>query len=176
MASILSHPAIPLALGCVLGPRRLPPRYWVLGAIASIAPDADVVSFVLRIPYASPFGHRGATHSIVFALAIAAIFTLCEWRRFAARGLLFAYLFIATISHPLIDMLTDGGLGIALLWPFSNERFFFPDTPIEVSPIGAGFFSARGLSVFLSELKWIWLPSASVALASLFLRSNKQPA
>jgi inner membrane protein len=51
----------------------------------------------------------------------------------------------------LLDTLTDGGLGIALLWPFSNERFFAPWRPIPVAPIGARMLSSRGLHVVLTE-------------------------
>jgi membrane-bound metal-dependent hydrolase YbcI (DUF457 family) len=45
-------------------------------------------------------------------------------------------LFLAAASHPLLDMLTDGGLGVALLAPFSWSRYFFPFRPIPVSAIG----------------------------------------
>src|SRR5262245_16110745 len=110
-----------------------------------MVPDADVVAFVLGIPYDAPFGHRGAAHSIVFAAIIALLLTLREHRLFARTGLLFTYLFLSAVSHPLLDMLTDGGCGIALFWPFTNQRYFFPHTPIEVSPIGVGFFSPKGL-------------------------------
>jgi inner membrane protein len=55
-------------------------------------------------------------------------------------------------SHPLLDTMTDGGLGCALLWPFSNERFFAPWRPIPVAPIGPAFLSARGLRIALIEL------------------------
>ena len=164
MASLFSHPAIPLTVGIVLGHRRIPMRYWLLGAVASIAPDIDVVAFALGIPYEAQFGHRGATHSIVFALALAALMTLREWRHFRVHALLFGYLFVAAVSHPLLDMLTDGGLGIALFWPFSKERLFFPATPVAVSPIGAGFFSVEGADVILSELKWIWIPCIALAI------------
>ena len=51
----------------------------------------------------------------------------------------FAFLFLCTMSHALLDALTDGGLGVAFFSPFSNERYFFPWTPIRVSR----FFSAR---------------------------------
>jgi inner membrane protein len=71
----------------------------------------------------------------------------------------------------LLDALTNGGLGVALFAPFSNERFFFPWRPIEVSPIGAGFFSARGMRVLLSEARWIWLPAATVC-AVVWLRQR----
>lgn len=170
MASLFSHPLIPVTLGLIIGQQRLPARYWVLGAVASMIPDGDVVAFALGIPYEAPFGHRGASHSIVFAAVIGLLLMLREWRLFARHGLLFTYLFLSAVSHPLLDMLTDGGLGVALFWPFSNERYFFPHTPIQVSPIGAGFFSPEGLAVFVSELRWIWLPCAAVAFVSLFFR------
>lgn len=50
-------------------------------------------------------------------------------------------------SHLLLDTLTDGGLGCALLWPFSTERFFAPWTPLPVAPIGRAFLSAEGVRV-----------------------------
>jgi inner membrane protein len=170
VATLFSHPLVPITLGLVIGRQRLPTRYWVLGAVASMIPDGDVVAFALGIPYEAPFGHRGASHSIVFAALVALLLMLREWRHFTRHGLLFTYLFLSAISHPLLDMLTNGGLGIALFWPFSNERYFFPHTPIQVSPIGIGFFSREGLAVFATELRWIWLPCAAIALLTLFVR------
>ena len=172
MASLFSHPAVPLALGALIGRERIRARFWITGAVASLVPDADVVSFLLGIPYEAPFGHRGATHSIVFAALIAAMLTLREWRQSGTRGLLFGYLFASAVSHPLLDMLTDGGLGVALFWPVSNERFFFPSTPIAVSPIGGAFFSAAGFEVILSEFHWIWLPCAAVAFLSTLIHTR----
>ena len=58
---------------------------------------------------------------------------------------------VVAISHGLLDTLTDGGLGIALLWPFSNERFFAPWTPIPVAPIGARMLTGRGVRVVMTE-------------------------
>jgi len=69
------------------------------------------------------------------------------------------YFFILTASHGLLDALTNGGHGIALLSPFTNNRYFFPWTPIEVSPLNIeAFLSQRGLTVLMSELIWIWIP------------------
>jgi inner membrane protein len=83
---------------------------------------------------------------------------------------LILYFAAVTFSHPLLDMLTNGGLGVALLAPFSNERFFFPWRPVQVSPIGAGFFSERGVAVILSELVWIWIPSFLIAAIGWLVR------
>jgi hypothetical protein len=77
---------------------------------------------------------------------------------------LWMYFTAVTASHGLLDALTNGGRGIAFFAPFSNHRFFFPWRPIQVSPIGVGLFSARGLAVLQSELRWILLPSVIIAL------------
>jgi len=67
--------------------------------------------------------------------------------------------------------MTDGGLGVAFFSPFDNHRYFLPWTPIRVSPIGLGrFFSHRGLEVLQSELLWIWLPAAVLAIAAWVVR------
>jgi inner membrane protein len=118
----------------------------------SLLPDADVCGFRLGVQYADPWGHRGATHSFVFTLGVALVVGLIAklarlpvWR----TTLLAA---AVLVSHPLLDTLTDGGLGCALLWPFSNERFFAPWTPLPVAPIGRAFLSAEGLRVAVTEL------------------------
>jgi len=83
----------------------------------------------------------------------------------------FLYFFILTASHGLLDALTNGGRGIALLSPFSNNRYFFPWTPIEVSPLGIkAFLSERGLIVLKSEMLWIWVPSIFIVLFSKVVR------
>jgi inner membrane protein len=62
--------------------------------------------------------------------------------------------------------MTDGGLGIALLSPFDNNRYFLPWTPIVVSPIGLrGFFSHWGLMVMISEITYVWAPLLICLLA-----------
>jgi len=86
------------------------------------------------------------------------------------------YFFLATASHGLLDALTDGGLGVAFFAPFDNHRYFLPWRPIHVSPIGAGrFFTHRGLEVLQSELLWIWLPAALLALSVWLMRRRAAP-
>jgi len=80
----------------------------------------------------------------------------------------FAFVGLAAMSHPLLDMLTDGGLGVAIAWPLSAQRYFFPWHPIHVSPIGMRFFSAHSWPVIASELGWVWLPVG--LLATIFWR------
>jgi inner membrane protein len=118
--------------------------------------------FQFGIKYGDMLGHRGFTHSIFFAALLAALITFAFFQKTPGSSLtIFLFLFLSTLSHPLLDALTNGGLGVGLFAPFSKERYFFPYRPIEVSPIGVGaFFSHRGATVILSELKWVWVPSA----------------
>ena len=144
------------------------PKLAVVGAIFAIAPDADVIGFSMGIEYADEWGHRGATHSLVFAALCAGALALV-WRE--ARSIpAFVFLALSMASHGLLDTLTSGGLGAALWWPFDNTRMFAPVTPVRVSPIGMGFFSERGWATMLSEIKWIWLPCLVVALAGFGMR------
>lgn len=131
-------------------------------AICAMLPDADVVAFWFGVPYDSLFGHRGITHSIPFALGVGLLAARLLGRRDLGTAAWFA---LATASHPLLDALTDGGRGVALLAPFSADRYFFPWRPIAVSPIGIRFFSPRGLRVVVSELGWIWVPAALAVAA-----------
>ena len=134
-------------------------------------PDLDVIAFGFGIEYGSMFGHRGITHSLAFAILVGLVVpTLFFSSAQISKWTLALYFAAVTVSHPLLDMLTNGGLGVALFAPFSNERFFFPWRPIEVSPIGAGFFSERGLSVVASEALWIWVPSILIVAVSWLAR------
>jgi inner membrane protein len=118
----------------------------------SLLPDADVIGFSLGVQYGDPWGHRGATHSLTFALAFGLAIGLAARcvKRPVARTALFAGVVLA--SHTVLDTMTDGGLGCALLWPFDLARYFAPWRPIPVAPIGLDFFSGYGGLVALTEL------------------------
>lgn len=163
----LGHVAVGMAAGriwCGLGgPRGDLPRSdalvraMVAFSALSLAPDLDVIAFRLGIPYSAPWGHRGAAHSIFVALVLATVATLAtrippdQVHAGQTRNALWVLCAVVAISHGLLDALTDGGLGIALLWPFSNQRYFAPWTPIPVAPIGQRMLSGRGLQVVLTE-------------------------
>ncbi len=140
-----------------------------------MVPDLDVVGFRFGIHYQDMLGHRGLTHSVAFAVLVGLVVAWWFARRGVARfGPLAGFFVLCVLSHSVLDSMTDGGLGVAWLAPFSNERFFLPWRPIEVSPIGARFFSGRGLEVLVSELVWIWLPAMAVMLAGWAWRRRGQ--
>ena len=174
MPTIFSHPAVPILLGVALGTRIIPMRLIVAGVAASILPDLDVISFKFGVDYADQFGHRGASHSLVFAVITGVIALLAAKRLHASKLAAFSFIFIATISHGLLDMLTTGGLGVALAWPIWSERLFFPLQVIRVSPLSLStFFGTRGITVLTSELIWIWLPLSLMALTALLVRRSR---
>jgi len=171
--TLLTHPAVPLALRAGLGARRLPGRLLLVAIAGSLLPDVDVVGFRFGIAYGDLLGHRGLSHSLLVAGCLAALATLFAGRLGASRSATFGVVFLATASHGLLDAFTDGGLGVALLSPFDRARYFFPWRPIEVSPIGiARFFSADSLAVLRSEIVWIWLPCIVAALLIRALTSG----
>src|ERR1700722_19787609 len=70
MASAFGHACAALTIGKVYSGKKLPVSFWVLSIICAIIPDADVIGFKFGIAYGSTFGHRGFTHSILFAIII----------------------------------------------------------------------------------------------------------
>jgi inner membrane protein len=168
LATGFSHAAAALSLGSWFYYRGIPKQFWVAGALCSMVPDVDVVGFHFGIPYGDFWGHRGFTHSLLFAVLLATFVVIFWLRRLLDGASLFriwSYLFLATASHGLLDAMTDGGLGVAFFSPFNNDRYFLPWRPIRVSPLGFGrFFTERGFAVLQSELLWIWFPAGLFAV------------
>ena len=111
-----------------------------------------MIGFSLGVRYEDPWGHRGATHSLCAGVVAGLVVGLAA-RRFNrpfTRTAVFAI--VVLVTHGLLDTMTDGGLGVALLWPFALTRFFAPWRPIPVAPIGLAFLSPYGLIVSLTEL------------------------
>lgn len=159
MASLFGHVAASSALGLSFFKENAGIKALLLAGFCAFAPDLDVLAFRFGIPYHSIWGHRGWTHSLAFAAVFGVLIALLFYgseKKCLNMALWFS---LATASHPLLDMLTTGGMGCALWWPLSEERLFFPVRVIRVSPLGIGaFFSDWGLMVLLSELVWIGIP------------------
>ncbi len=176
MASLLTHPIVPMALGLGLGRKVIPRPLLVLGCLGSLLPDLDVLAFRMGIPYAHPLGHRGFTHSLLVA-ALAGLASMILLRRHSPPARAFLFTFLATASHGVLDAFTTGGLGVAFLWPWSPARFFAPVRGIRVSPIGLSrFLGPQGLAVLQSEVRWVWAPSAALGLGLATLRRPRPEA
>ena len=176
MPTIITHSVVAgfLAYGFSSGKESL--KFWILCFACSMLPDADVIGYRwFYIPSYHFFGHRGFFHSPFFAalLSILIVGTFYRKEVIFSKWKYILFFFIISVSHGLLDALTNGGQGIALLSPFTNNRYFFPWTPIEVSPFSIkAFISQRGLTVLLSELLWIWAPCFLIIIF-LKIKRNK---
>jgi inner membrane protein len=138
-------------------------RFWWLTIACCLLPDVDVIGLVLGIPYEHVMGHRGFSHSLLFAVMVGVLVPRLAVPHLPFRsrsfGVLVLYFSCVTMSHGILDSMTDGGLGISFFAPFDSTRYFFPWRPLTVSPIGiTQFFSEWGMSVLLSEVLWIGIP------------------
>ena len=182
MATILTHAIVSAALAPI-GPAEVPRRRLVFALVVlAVLPDLDVLAFKLGIPYEHPFGHRGFSHSLLFAALISWIVACFEFSSVARYSRtwwrLWVVLIVGTASHGFLDALTNGGLGVGFLLPFSAHRFFFPIQPLVVSPIGLdSILDGPMISVFLSEIVYIWIPlSGAFAIAFVTRRLRRKTA
>jgi inner membrane protein len=176
MASVFGHVVVAGALGAAFYRRGVPARFWVLGAACSVVPDGDVIGVPLGVPIFHVLGHRGISHSLLFAVALAAVVVPLFFRRVpegVSHARLWLYFFLATASHGVLDALTNGGPGVAFFVPLHNGRYFFAFRPIEVSPLGIRpFFSEWGRRVIASELVWVGIPALLFSAACVWRRAR----
>ncbi len=146
MPSILSHPAVAVGLAPVFQRFRVPPWMFFVGAFCTIVPDFDVGGFFFGIKYESFFGHRGFSHSLLFAALLSSIivFGFLRQRTNLSPVACFIFLFLCTASHGIFDALTNGGHGVAFFTPFDQTRYFFIWRPIQVSRSASADFSHAG--------------------------------
>lgn len=171
MPTVFGHAILGGTAGWALPRRLLPAGAVIAGAVCSALPDLDAIGLRIGIPYHHWLGHRGFSHSPAFALLLAGVLTLASSRLPGYRGsrpALFAFLALSTASHGLLDAMTTGGLGVAFLSPFSNERFFLPWRPIVVSPLDpTRMLSSWGVRVLVSEALWIGMPALLIVVTRL---------
>lgn len=111
MPTILTHAAVPLALGLGLGARRIPARLLVAGVVASMLPDLDVLAFRFHVAYGDAFGHRGASHSLAFALMVGLMaMALASHLKTSPR---IAFAFVAVLLHPMVCSIRSPTVALA---------------------------------------------------------------
>jgi len=126
-------------------PRR--PCSWpalVLFVVLALLPDADVALVALGACDDGACGHRGASHSLPFAIGIGLLAGLAARRlRWPVVRTIVAATF-AVASHAMLDALGAGGRGLPLLWPFSDARFISPIRIFPDAPRGLALLSIPG--------------------------------
>ncbi|MCC6317823.1 MAG: metal-dependent hydrolase [Gemmatimonadaceae bacterium] len=169
MASSVGHALVALSIAKNLqGPLRVGLGGWLAVALVGNLPDVDrLLPGALR-EFHPLFRHRGLTHSLIFAciagLAMALVWTLVrrereEWMR------VYAISCLAVGAHALIDMATEYGDGVAVLYPISDETMKFQWQPL--GAVDLKRYPSRSLKVAMvlgNEVILVWLP-AVLALA-----------
>lgn len=166
MASAFAHALTGFTIGKLSSGKKMPVRFWLLALIVPIIPDIDSISRSLGISHDHLLSHRGVTHSVLFAFVLALLIVEIFFNRKNLKAdmpislwRLRITFFLIIVSHGLLDAMTNGGSGVGFWIPFTNERFFLPWRPIEVSPLSAvRFFTVRGWDIIQSELVWVGLP------------------
>ncbi|HEX8839302.1 MAG TPA: metal-dependent hydrolase [Sphingomicrobium sp.] len=171
MPMTTTHALLPIAVAVAAARRPLPWRLVIAAAIAAAAPDVDgLFKRLLAVPPHSIYGHRGVTHSLfaalVAGLVAAALHQILRVRALTAGLVVGA----AMASHGILDMMTDGGQGVAYFWPFSSTRWFADWRWIHSTPVHrAQLF--RDVQVRLGlELWQLIIPMFAV---SLVIRSTR---
>jgi len=175
MASLLTHAALPLLAGRVVNlPAGVPARRLATAAVVcACAVDLDLLAAFTDLRGRDAFEHRGFFHSLCFAALLAGAATALAFRRHRFLPV-FTLLFAAAASHPLLDLLTRGGPGVALLSPFYSGRLLAPLQLIPVCPLGVDeYFGRLGAIVLGNELMLIVLP---VAIATELVRGRRDRA
>ena len=98
MPTIFSHAVVPIATGLGLG-QKVSKQVIILSAFCALLPDIDTIGFKFGVPYGAAWGHRGDTHSMVFALAAALIAAVFAKKLNCHFYITFFMVFVATISH-----------------------------------------------------------------------------
>lgn len=163
MPTIISHFAAASALATFAPKGVSGTRLAIICGTLAMIPDLDVIGLMIGIPYGHALGHRGFTHSILFALLIAVSTPFVAFRSVTPWGrtwwALVALAFTATMSHGVLDAFTDAGRGVGFLIPFDNGRYFAPWRPLATSPMSVpAFIQGPALQILKNELIWIGLP------------------
>ena len=122
------------AIAAAAAPRRSFRAVAAVCAICAVLPDLDGLR---RLAGGTDFsflgGHRGFTHSVVFAIGAATVVSLAAAQRLGVPRLrLFVLIAAATASHGFLDAFTNygSGEGVAFFSPISVERYLAPWQPI----------------------------------------------
>jgi inner membrane protein len=131
MASI-GHLAVGAAIGAIYSKQvgARPKVAILMFAALALAPDLDLLTNFLGAAPNTPFSHRGITHSLTFALAMALVVG-CLVQGPSRRRLLTGLWVLAALgSHGLLDTMSRLGNGPMLFWPLTHAQYEFPWRPI----------------------------------------------
>jgi inner membrane protein len=174
LPTCITHAAVGACAVIAVANAATPRRFMVLSILCAMLPDIDVLAFLFGIPHDGIFGHRGVTHSVLFAVSTGGMVVMFFFReiQLLSRQWWTHSLYFSSIilMHGVLDAFTNGGEGVAFLAPFNVQRFFSEFTPIEVSPVNLlDFFDGRGYNILATEIVWVLAPAMTMALLARLL-------
>lgn len=139
----------------------------IVGCLAGMAPDADIVISSPSDPLLFLEYHRHFTHSLLF-VPVGALICAAVLHRFTRRSLslgsCYLFSFLGFASHGLLDACTT--YGTLLLWPFSSERIAWDN----VSVIDPAFtLPVIALVALAYHRKQAWLGRLALGWAVTYL-------
>ncbi len=137
-------------------------RVGIIGALAGMAPDLDVLIQSTTDPLLSLEYHRQFTHSLIFIPLGAALCALVFWpfvRRHMSYQQVWLVALVGYATHGLLDACTT--YGTMLLWPFSDARIAWSNIsvvdPLFTLPLLAAVVLAGvNQSAFIARLGMLW--------------------
>ncbi|MCC6532197.1 MAG: metal-dependent hydrolase [Burkholderiales bacterium] len=119
---ILTHAALGAAAAASIAPSRHMRHAALMGALAGVLPDADILIESSSDPLVNLEFHRHFTHALAFVPVGAALAAGLVWlalRRRLPYGRLYVYALVGYFLAPMLDACTS--YGTHLLWPFSER-------------------------------------------------------
>lgn len=172
MATFISHPIFGAGVACIFDrtqSKEASQRFIILSTLCQWVPDIDTFSYLFAIDERHPLGHRGLTHSGVFALALAFTVMTIFYRSYRLNRTqwwgCYIWFFVITLFHGIFDALVDAALGVAFFWPLSLERYRFAWRPLMDVPIRFSEF----LSIRFWHAQWIECQFFALILACLYV-------
>jgi inner membrane protein len=168
----ITHALVPVAAAIALSRPLVHWRLVAWAAVAAMAPDLDSIGNPLfGLQANSIYSHRGFTHSLFVALGAGLVAAMLH-RSLRARPLTAAVAVGgAMASHGLIDMMTDTGSPVAILWPLSSTRLCADWRPIHGGELELSHWATQLPPRLESELWQLILPMLAIALAIRGCRS-----
>ena len=119
---VLTHAALGAAAGASLAGRAQVRVAALMGAVAGVLPDADILISSSSDPLLNLEFHRHFTHALVFVPAGAALAAAFVWlvlKRRISYAALYVWALPGYLAAPLLDACTS--YGTHLLWPFAER-------------------------------------------------------
>lgn len=152
MSTLVGHALVATVISTTAGAscERRSCRLLTLSAIiTAVLPDFDVLVYLALKPM-DMVAHRGLSHTILFSLISSSIMTILMSRAIRMRiGRLWFVLFLAAISHLLLDYLMGAGHPIEFLAPFYNHGYLLPFRLLPVAYYG------KTLDAYFTASFWI---------------------